>query len=143
MLESNVRMVYSDEICGRLVNNKLQGQVRVYNKREDQMQHFFYFRNRQQSSFKIITNSSNQIIKMGFMIAEEENQDNSRIYQKQDENPSVNFLLHGFGMKIITLHHIEKTEGFFKYEKEKNMVPYNKLISRGKEYYYKGEWMNG
>jgi hypothetical protein len=38
---------------------------------------------------------------------------------------------------------LEQTEGFFKNDREIEMVPYNKLINRGEEYTYKGEWMNG
>lgn len=37
ILEANVKTIYTDELCGRLVNNKLQGYVRVYNKKEDSM----------------------------------------------------------------------------------------------------------
>ncbi|TNV81637.1 hypothetical protein FGO68_gene14589 [Halteria grandinella] len=144
ILETNVKTIYTDELCGRLVNNKLQGYVRVYNKKEDSMQHLYYFKNRQQSSFKMITNSTNQIIKLGFMKPEEDqNHDNSRIYHKQDESPTVTFLLHGYGMKIINLPYLEQTEGFYKNERELEMVPYNKLINRGKEYFYIGEWMDG
>jgi hypothetical protein len=35
MLETNVKTIFSDDLSGRLVNNKLQGYVRVYNKKED------------------------------------------------------------------------------------------------------------